>query len=691
MPVDPMFASLLVTFVAEVEEIHEVVSSLLLSLEREESAETRRRQYNEVARHIHNLKGTSGTLGLDDLSHLMHALEDIFGPHVKGGNKLAPDVATTVLFGFDTFLRRLREHTAGAPPASGVDDTIAAMRAKVEAKPEAEAPAADADADDKAGERVTGWRVRASDVGDVARDVERLRELRFRTEQRIHQLDALAHTLQGAAHRVVRRSVLDLRRGLVTDRDEAANLVASFEHSIKAICTLPVRTIAAPWERMVRDLCRKTNKRVKLSVVGGDVALDRRLLESLRSPLLHLVRNAVDHGIELPAERERLGKHSEGAVVVRFETRGNVLAVEVSDDGGGIDVDRVRQEALRRGLASEAALSALTNEQALRLVFHAGLSTRREVTETSGRGVGLDVVRAEVAALRGHLDVTSVPREGSRFLLTLASGLGSSASLLVRVGDQRLAVPMHAIECVVRAPAPPSLSEGSLGTIEHVGAPVPIWDLGAMLALREARAPSRGDPILVLAPHGHPVAIAVDEVSSDVDLVTHPLPTELAEVDAYDGAATGSSGELILVLRPAWLTRIEPAVVEAPIRRALVVDDSMTARALHRTVLEAAGYRVHTAPGADHALELARRTAYDVIVCDVAMSGIDGIELTRRFRAEPLNGSTPVVLVSALDDDIVRRRATAAGASAFLTKRECAGGKLLTTIEAMAPRPEEPS
>jgi len=536
------------------------------------------------------------------------------------------------------------------------------------------------------------WRVSTRQVIALLQEVERLREVRLRVEERrrelekaVLQLDRLGIQAETAEARAV---LLGVRRSLGADGEEAADIVSSMEEGLKTISTTPVRTVLDPLRRAVRDLCKATGKQAKLSVVGAEVSLDRRVIEQLRGPLIHLVRNAVDHGLEMPEVREARGKNPEGALTIRIEQQGNMLFIEVGDDGAGLDLEQIREAALRRALVAPDELASMSTQQLHQLIFRPGFSTRMEATEFSGRGVGLDVVRNQIQALQGHVEVQSVAGQGARFVLTLPADLGSSPVLVVRCGEHQLGVPMAAVESS-RVARNDDLRVGrSRVQLDHREQLIPVQDLGALVGLRQQEVPAEGQPLLILLAQGRRLALSVDEVLGDRELVIRPLPADVRELPAYQGAATLARGELVLILRPDFLVSSEHRAEAglAGTRRALVVDDSLTARALHRTALETGGYLVHTASNGRQALEQLRHSAYDVMVCDIGMDEMDGYELTAAVRQRAETDSMPILLVSARDSDSDRQRGVATGADGFLTKKECVSGRLLAEVSAVIAR-----
>ena len=706
---DPLLEQLLAGFVDEAQEIYDRVTRSLMELEKSPAQGP---SFDELARGLHTLKGSSATLGLEELADFAHRMEDVVLPLRGSAQPLPGPLADAILKSLDCWMARLRATAAKAdlPDLAASHALLAAVKpaapanaaakaAEASAKPAEPAakpsevavdlPPAPAANDDT---QTDSWRVSTRQVIALLHEVERLREVRLRLDERrrdlekaVLQLDRLGIQAETAEARAV---LLGVRRALGGDGEEAADIVASMEDGLKAISTMPVRTVIDPLRRAVRDLCKATGKQAKLSVVGAEVSLDRRVLEQLRGPLVHLVRNAVDHGLEMPDVREARGKHPEGALTIRVEQQGNMLFIEVADDGAGLDLEQIREAALRRALVPPQELANLSTQQLHQLVFRPGFSTKTEATEYSGRGVGLDVVRNQIQALQGHVEVQSVAGQGARFVLTLPADLGSSPVLVVRCGEHQLGIPMAAVESS-RAARGGDLRVGrSRVQLDHREQLIPVQDLGALVGLRQPEVPADGQPLLILQSQGRRLALSVDEVLGDRELVIRPLPVEVRDLAAWQGAATLARGELVLILRPDFLVSSDRRAESGlgGTRRALVVDDSLTARALHRTALETGGYLVHTASNGRQALEQLRHSAYDVMVCDIGMDEMDGYELTAAIRQRTETDSMPILLVSARDSDTDRQRGTAVGADGFLTKKDCVSGRLLSEVGAVIAR-----
>ncbi|HSK05772.1 MAG TPA: response regulator [Kofleriaceae bacterium] len=693
MVIDPSLAEPLALFVVETEGYARTANEVLLALERGEGDLAKRHQ--QLARLLHTLKGTAATFGLTGLAEAAHRMESAVDMAREAQSPLPAPLADALLKCLDGFVATVRACTAGReeppfPPALLVAlGSSRPRRASIppppptpptgERKP-AEAP------------ELATWPVGADDITGFTREIERLRDLHLRIDTRARELarilDGAEALLAAPKLRPLRARLAELRSGLTGDGEETFEAIAALENGVKRICTLPVRTVLDPLHRAVRDLCRASGKRARLSIVGGDAVLDRRLLDALRGPLVQLVRNAVDHGVEPPEVRRAAAKDPEAQIVIAVAQRGNLVLLEVADDGAGLDRAALGAVALANGLVTRERLDAMPPGEVDRLVFYPGLSTRAEVSEVSGRGIGLDVVLGEVRNLDGSIDVATTPGQGTRFTIHIPMEIGSSWLLVVTAATGVYGVPLAGVETVVAARDETMRVGRRHMSLEYLETLIPIVDLGWLLGQRERKAPAAGQPLLIVQADGRRIALAVDQIVGEQDLVVRALPPELRALPQWQGAATLARGDFLLVLRPEWMVSQDSRAEQVVTRRVLVVDDSVTARALHRSVLESGGYTVHGVPSGEGALAQLADAAYDAVISDVAMTPgeLDGLELLARIRAAPSLAHLPVILVSVSEDRELRTRALGLGADAYLTKKDCASGRLLGELAAVLSR-----
>lgn len=503
------------------------------------------------------------------------------------------------------------------------------------------------------------------------------------------------------------RRVNALAAAVANDNMQLATLTDEIQNSISAMRLVPFETVLGSVQRALRDAARQTGKDVYLDVVGGNTEIDRTVLDRLKDPIMHLIRNAVDHGVETPAERVRAGKAPSGWVVLTVEARGSEIQIHVSDDGRGVDPDGVRVAAVQRGLLTAAAAANLTDDEARALIFHPGLTTRPHVTAISGRGVGMDVVRTRVEGLRGRVRLASETGQGTTFTLSVPVSLTRIRSVLLQLGPEQYAVPALSVQRMVR------LSRGAAYTAEgrpvvNIGAQtLPLVSLGEMLQAPISRHLPPGDElnVIVLAAGDRHVAFEVDDLLSERELVLKPLGVELDHTRYVSGAALLGSGEVVIVLdandlvrgafgNPATLaavasgrnlpTRTSTGTLPAVRRlRVLIADDSITTRTLEKNILETAGYDVRVAYDGVQAWEMLTEHPFDVVVTDVEMPRMDGLDLTRRIKAHPATKDIPVVLLTSLQKPEHRDAGLNAGADAYLVKSKFDQGELLRIIQSV--------
>jgi two-component system chemotaxis sensor kinase CheA len=552
-----------------------------------------------------------------------------------------------------------------------------------------------------AGELVVGQQV----LDDHAERLAALEELAERQARALRELeDELARLRFSAAQRqaldrriLALREVSDEARSVAQRQVERLGrhlaqhnlLVEDLEQEVMAARLLPVATLYAGLPRAVRDLAQATGKDVRLELLGETVELDRKVLELVNDPLLHLVRNAVDHGLEPPAERAAAGKPPQGAIVVRAEAAGGEVRLTVRDDGRGMDPRQLRERAVRLGLLDADAAALLSDAEACELIFLPGFSTAPAVTEISGRGVGMDVVRANIAELGGQVRVESQLGRGSEIALTLPLTLVTTRVLLVQVGQMRLALPAGSCRGLTWVRRGELRAVGGQQTVSRDGATVAVMGLAELIGVEAPRplAAAERAPALLAGAARQPVALLVDALLDEREAVVKPLGALLARQRRFGGAVQLGDGSLVLLLNPATLTQsgrptaAAPAPAAAPARRRLlVVDDSFTTRELIRSILQSAGYEVTAAVDGADGLDKLRSAPYDLVVSDVEMPRLDGFQLAAAVSAGRAGAPVPVVLITSLAAAEHRRRGLEAGASAYIVKSQFNQESLLDVV-----------
>ncbi len=502
-----------------------------------------------------------------------------------------------------------------------------------------------------------------------------------------------------------------LQRRYEADQRRFSQVMAGLQDDVRRLRMLPISTLFAIYPRMVRDMAHELGKNVALIIQGGDTEVDRSVLEQIKDPITHLLRNALDHGVELPQERAEAGKPATATITLAAAQHGDSIIITVADDGRGIDVARVRESALRRGIISAEEARAMSDQDALWLIFRSGVSTSRAVTGVSGRGVGMDVVRDKVERLHGLIDVRSAPGAGTTFILTLPLTVATTLCLLVQAAGQTFAVPITNVIRIVRLQAAAiGYAEGQV-VIRSEGRPILLLNLAQVLGLSDVGRPASRDGreatsavadsavAVILGSAEKRLAFRVDAVTNAQEVVVKALPKPFLRVRYLAGASILGTGEVILVLNPADLLRAAASAgpvpaVEAPTtptepsrpRTIMVVDDSITTRTLEKNILEAAGYTVRVFGDGLEAWEalqnegIAPRGTFDLVVSDVLMPRLNGFDLTARVRADARLKDLPIVLVTSLGSQEDRERGVQAGADAYIVKAAFDQDALLDTI-----------
>ncbi|MDO8262351.1 MAG: hybrid sensor histidine kinase/response regulator [Gallionella sp.] len=489
----------------------------------------------------------------------------------------------------------------------------------------------------------------------------------------------------------------EARDAFYEDGARLETTVNTLEERVHAVRLLPLSTVFALFPRMVRDLAKQQDKEVELVIEGGEISVDKRILEEMKDPLMHLLRNALDHGIEPPAERERQGKPRGGTVRLRAVRESNGVLLEVRDDGRGLDLEAIRQVALKRGLHDEATLDAMTQAQLQQLIFTPGFSTSTFVTELSGRGVGLDVVRVNVERLKGGIRMESSPRQGSVIQMRLPLSLSTTRLLLASVGNHLYGLPIEFVHTARRVREEDIFTLEGRPAIELDGQPVIAPRLADLLALPDSNPhpdETTGNTVCIVIQVGDErLGLRVDELLDEEEVVAKSLGAPLQRVRNVSGLTILGSGEICAVLNPADLLRSAHQLAAAPVKSKtervaaatrnaiLLVEDSALVRAMEKRILEDAGYEVVVAVDGVDAINALGRRSFAAVVSDINMPNMNGLALTAHIRQEPRYKDLPVILVTTLSSNDDKRRGLDAGANAYIPKPSFDQSVLLGTLQ----------
>lgn len=525
--------------------------------------------------------------------------------------------------------------------------------------------------------------------------MRRLRREHMTLQQSVESLRDEVRGYHGAEILAQKLAELHQRAGLCRDllEERVADLEGfdirfeglsnRFQTEMLASRMRPFRDGVEALPRRIRDIARTLNKDVELVIEGKETLVDRDVLERMEAPIFHLINNAVDHGIEGAATRVEIGKAPTGTVKVSAFHHGGALYISVEDDGQGIDFEALRNLVLRRRLVSEAVARDLSEQELTEFLFLPGFTTKEQVTEVSGRGVGLDVVREVISEMRGSVEAVSTAGRGTRFKLRLPLTLSVVPALLVDVGGEPYAFPMARIERLERVSMDEIVQRGHRHVVMIDGKELDVVVAASVLEVAEKRSPSPVLSVVVLRDRDGAVGCVVDRFRGEAELVVQPLPETLGKIQDLTAVALMEDGTPALILDVEDMMRSARKLIEtgdsywsgqtawhrAQVRkRILVVDDSLTVRELERKLLASAGYEVDVAVDGMDGWNAVRNQVFDMVITDIDMPRLNGFQLVRMIKSDPALSRTPVLVVTYKDRDQDEARAYEVGADLFLTK-----------------------
>lgn len=495
--------------------------------------------------------------------------------------------------------------------------------------------------------------------------------------------------------KTLKERLLRLSKFAAHDRRTLAGMSDSLLHNVKEMQLLPFSSLLEIFPRFTRELAREQGKQVELVIQGGEIEIDRRTLEEMKNPLMHLLRNCMDHGIEQPVVRQGKGKPAGGNITVAIAQKdGGKIEIMVADDGAGIDAAKVKAAALKLNLVSAEEAQKLSEQDAQALVFQSGISTSQIITDISGRGLGLAIVREKVERLGGVVGLESPHAGGTIFRIALPLMLATFRGVLVRVGEHCFVIPALSVERVTRVAEQDIRTVENRATISFDGQAVALVNLGDALELprQSSTADTSGQVVVVVLGTVHQrVAFQVEEILGEQEVLVKALGRQLARVRNIAGASVLGTGQVVAVLNvPDLLKSAVKQAAPTPVaaerhavaekQSILVVEDSITSRALLKNILESAGYRVTTAVDGVDAYTTLKAGTFDLIVSDVEMPRMDGFDFTAKVRADKQLSELPVVLVTALGSPEHRERGIDVGANAYIVKSSFDQSNLLEVI-----------
>lgn len=731
----------LARFVEEAREHCSRISEGLLNLE---NSPGDAEMLNGLFRSAHTIKGSSRMMKLAGVTELAHKMEDVLDALRGGKITLSAPVSDALFRGVDALAAMLERITAGdttmqapgvlceelvraatalsagdAPPVQAgtpapvepVGSPSLAPPAEAEIAASAESVPLPAAA---RGQKIDYLRINAAKLDELIRLMGEIvsEHVRFRRHivslaeierATARHLKTVAGNLSGAGElepliEAGRSLQLSLRQSVRAMHDASLlqdHLVSDLQETSLRMRMQPLSTVFEPLRRTVRDLAHEQGKDVDFVVAGGDTELDRKIIDRIGDSLMHMIRNSLDHGLESADERIAAGKPLKGTIHLSAFYDSGCVTISLSDDGKGLSIDRIREKALAKRLFDADTLAGMSKAEITDLIFMPGFSTSPLITDISGRGVGMDVVRKSVVdELKGAIIIETVEGAGTTFQLRLPLNLAVFPLFLVAIAGKTCALPATSLVemlSVRRNEIIEIVNKRAIRLREQI---IPVENLGDLLRLAKQAPAETVEVLIVIIRDGEEkLGLVVDEIIGREEMVVKPLPPHLKNLRMVSGVTIGERDSIINVLHVPELIRqareitdpqrIRPAAREDQAATVLVVDDSINTREIEKSILEAYGYAVVTAEDGEDAFGKTRKTLFDLVITDVEMPRLDGFSLTERLRADERYWAVPIVIVTSREKEEDKKRGILVGANAYIVKGAFDQSNLIDTVRSL--------
>lgn len=705
------------------------LNSAFVELEKEHNNQT---AASLLMREIHTLKGEAKLMGFADINLIAHKLEDVL-VRAREENFVIPDKMTNIIFqGFDLIRQLVNKQAGSIPPAIDLNAFITHLEQLLFPGNQVRFD----DQDHTSSQTVEEEKVPASgsplfrQESLIRVDVDKLDELtdlmadllryQLRMEhllRTVNEVDEqwrqMIQTLatQLASHtspqemtrehlehlflqvkpwlvhmqtlqNEFRRAILPATQGVATNRDHLQQL----ENTIRELRLLPLSTLMGNYSRAIRDMAREQNKLVRMQISGAELELDKQVLDQLGETLLHIIRNAIDHGIELPADRLAAGKPEEGTIIFQAKQVGSRAEIEICDDGQGLSADLIRQVAIASGEISETAADDLALEDLIPLLFRPGFSTRDTATDLSGRGIGLFAVKERIESLGGTIKVQSKFGKETSITLSMPISLAMMKALVIAIGDIYYAIPSHAIRMVVSAVPQQLEAVGERQAFRLEDSLIPLYDFPTLLGKETNIAEEQGArdqfKIILIQHESQRVGLRVARIIGERDLVQRSLDPFLEGIPFFTGTALSEQGHTIFILNTIEILRQvnDPASRQSALhvktepsmqpKKILLVEDSELTRSMLESIVQKLGHQIVGANNGQEAWDYLSFQIPDLVITDLEMPVMDGFELISKLRSAKHLKDVPIIVLSSRGSETDKLRAAELGADAYLVKAD---------------------
>lgn len=724
MALEPEFMQqLMATFQIELEERLQTITDGLLALEKKGKKKGNVEDIiEEISRAAHNIKGAARGLGIASIGDIVHHIESLFSSIKEKKTAISAEIidvalasvdairsasqsfATNSALSFDLqgLLDQLKcfETSTDAVAKKPTNTTNKNEEAQPKPKPATKEAASAYHNNTTEHESI---RIPVDQIEKVSVLIEQMQINKIGIEEGYKSLIALAslskqlikgrHT-KGEDWVEIDEKLQQIYKIMRPNMAELGSINNALQEEMARLRLVPASSLLRYLERYVRDLALELHKEIELEISGAQVKLDKMILDGLKDPIIHILRNAMDHGIENIDVRHEKGKPACAKIHLDIIDEGNQIVINISDDGAGIDVQKIGSLALKRKLITEEELDNMTQDEILEFIFRPEFSTKEIITTLSGRGIGLDVVKSNVADLKGSVSFETEKDQGTIFHLHLPLTLSSDFGLTIRSGGQLFVIPVSAVLHVMMIRWEDIYEVEGNQIVLFDQKPVPLRILSDVLSLKKQEPGLKHWlPIVIMKKGWNTIALLVEEILGECEIVIKPLQAPLAHVPCVSGGTLFGNGEIIIVLNPedlikrafaGYLGRLkdggEGSYEAPPKHHILLVDDSITTRTLEKNILESNDYKVTAAVDGAEAWDLLQKQDFSLIITDIQMPKMDGFELTERIKKSSKYQDIPVIIVTSLGSDEQKKHGIDVGANAYIVKHDFESTELLDIV-----------
>lgn len=650
---------------------------------------------NEILRNLHTIKGSSRMLDITSVGRLAHNLESVYKAILEGkiehtNNTIKLSFKITEFI--EKILSRLLENDFQEYNIDSAVEACERASAGFFYDPDSITLSVESDTHEEDNEDDWEQTFTTSSsfekINSVRIDIERIDAIIKQYDNLINKQFRLKHQVEALEKRLADKNsqrIYEIPRQLQDDINAAENAIFEIQHQIFALRMLPLEMVLLPLKKEIEKEALSLSKNIITDIPSTSFMLDKMILEQLRTVLLHLVRNSLDHGIEDEETRTKLGKNKNGLISIHATQISNRILISVKDDGCGIQYDKIREKAIQMNQNRRSEIEALKDKDLQKYIFMAGFSTSSKTTELSGRGIGLDIVRNAMEKIKGKIHIVTEKDKGTTFELTIPLTLATQRGLFVMSGKTKVMIPSHYIQEVVTTTEDSIITMQNQKFINVHGHIIPLYFLSSIVGSGQQKTISN---VIIVEYIETRIAITVDSIRQNENVIINPLPKCLQQMSSLQGVVYDENYSIIPIIDiPYIMQKMRELVVydskkyisknKTKSRKVLIVDDSATTRQIEQAIFEADGYSVETAIDGIDALEKLRKMNIDIIVTDISMPRMDGKTLLSNIRRMEHGDKIPVIVVSGAYDIYSKKQFFDAGAQAFIVKSDFQRGNLL--------------